>query len=328
VKNPTVLVTGAGGFVGREVVRVLHNNGARVRACVHAETKHGSVGALYGVEQVGINILDRPSLMNALNDIDAVYHFAALVDSSATREELIRVNVEGTRTVWKCAAARGVKRALYCSTTAVYGLLAGSNGMITEDVPAKAVEPYGSTKLMGEQAALDVAAETGLHTTIIRPAAIFGPGEHTPFGRQLRNAAYSRLLVAGGFQNRRFSFVHVEDVARAAVHLMQRDLPGGEIFNVAGDTPILFEEAFSAYIRALRRAGRSYAKIRFLALASTLLHKLPPSVVEMTNRMGERHVFRLWHPGFDLNYSSRKLLATEFAFRRKDFEEILTSCIT
>jgi len=77
----------------------------------------------------------------------------------------------------------------------------------------KVVEPYGNTKLLGETTALDVAKRTGLHTTIIRPVAIFGPGEHTPFGRQLRNAAFSKLLLAGGFQGRGFNYVHVEDVA-------------------------------------------------------------------------------------------------------------------
>jgi nucleoside-diphosphate-sugar epimerase len=327
VNNPTVLVTGASGFVGRRVVQRLCDDGFRVRAGVHSRGGDGSTGAPHGVEEAPIDLLDRSSLMKALKGVDSVYHFAALVDSSATREHLAQINVEGTRNLWKCAAKSGVRRALYCSSTAVYGLLAGSNGMITEDVRPRAIEPYGYSKLMGEQAALEIAAETGLHTTIIRPVAIFGPGEHTPFGRSFRAAVASKLLVAGGFQNRRFSYVHVEDVAEAAVHLMRREIPGGQVFNIAVNEPIAYEEAFQAYLRVLRAAGRSYARIRSLALVSALLHKLPSPVVRGVNRLGNRFMFRVWHPGFDLNYSSGRLLETGFTFRWKNFEDVLASCV-
>jgi nucleoside-diphosphate-sugar epimerase len=269
-----------------------------------------------------------PSLRKAMDGVEAVYHFAALVDSSATREQLAKINGEGTRNVWSCAAECAVRRALYCSSTAVYGLLASSNGMITEDVRPRAIEPYGYSKLMGEQAALEIAAGTGLPTTIIRPVAIFGPGEHTPFGRRFRDALTSKLLVAGGFQHRRFSFVQVEDVARAAIHLMREEIPPGQIFNIAVNEPIAYEEAFEAYLRVLETAGKSYARVRLLALSSAFLHRLPPAIVRTTSRLGNRFMFRVWHPGFDLNYSSAKLLQTGFTFRWADFEDVLLSCVT
>jgi nucleoside-diphosphate-sugar epimerase len=327
VNKPIVLVTGASGFAGRHVVQTLCDEGFAVRAGVHSPHGGPRSALRQAVEEVSIDLLDKPSLMRAMEGVTGVYHFAALVDSSATREQLARINGEGTRNVWECAVESGVRRALYCSSTAVYGLLAGANGMITEEVRPRAIEPYGYSKLMGEQAVLEIAAQTGLHTTIIRPVAIFGPGEHTPFGRSLRGAVASKLLIAGGFQHRRFSYVHVEDVAGAAVYLMRKEIPGGQIFNIAVSDPIAYEEAFQAYIRVLGKAGRSYARIRFLALVSALLHRLPPSVVGMANRFGDRLMFRVWHPGFDLNYSSAKLGGTDFAFRWKNFEDVLASCV-
>ena len=326
MKKPTVLVTGAAGFVGRCVVRKLREKGYTVKAGIHS-TGHDTLPAQDRVHTVTVDILDRTSLREAMDGVEIVYHFAALVDSSKTREQLSRVNVDGTRNVWESAFECGVKKALYCSSAAVYGLLANANRTITETVQPRAVEPYGYTKLMGEAAALEIAARSGLHTTIIRPVAIFGPGEHTPFGRNLRDAVVSKLLIAGGFQNRKFNYVHVEDVAEAAIFLTQKEIPSGEIFNVTVNQPILFEHAFEAYIRVLRREGWSYAKIRFLAFLSTLVHRVPPAVNWISDHMGGRYVFRIWHPGFDLNYSSAKLLDASFSFKWNDFEQVFLSCV-
>lgn len=326
MRNSTVVVTGAAGFVGRHVVRKLAQRYRCVKAVVHSRGQN-SFADLSGVQVVNADILDRPSLLKAMDGANEVYHFAALVDSGKTRDELKLVNVDGTRNVWECAAASGVRKALYCSSAAVYGLLARSNETITEAVRPKAVEPYGNTKFLGELVAREIGASQGLRTVIIRPVAVFGPGEHTPFGKSLRDAAISKLLVAGGFQNKRFSFVHVDDVAEAAIFLMEREVPHGEVFNIAVNEPILYEQAFEAYIRVLGYAGNSYARIRFLANVSATLHKLPSAPGWIARMLGERFVFGIWHPGFDLIYSSSKLLETSYKFRWSKFEAVFHSCI-
>jgi nucleoside-diphosphate-sugar epimerase len=323
----TAFVSGAAGFVGRRVVEVLADSGVHVRAGIHHHSDTSLFSSIPLVEPVLADVCDSAAVAAALDGVDEVYHFAALLDHHAGRESMVRVNVDGTKMVWEFAAGCGVRKALLCSTTAVYGLLAGSGREITEDVPARAIEAYGNTKLRGESAALEVAAKTGLNTTIIRPVAIFGPGEHTPFGRKLRDAAVSKLLVAGGFRRKRFSFVHLDDVAAAAVHLMTGDRPSGEIYNIAAGASISFEDAFDAYVRVLRSAGSSYLKIRRLALLSTLLHSRPGLLDHVWNMLGERYVFRIWNPGFDLVYSSAKLMRTGFIPGRADFEDVLASCL-
>ena len=323
----TDVVTGAAGFVGWHVVRALGEGGARVRACVHREEDLGRFAGLGEVEPMTIDVRDAASVARAVEGAERVYHCAALLDPRAPRELLLEVNAAGTRRVWQCAAAAGVKRALYCSSTAVYGLLARREGGITEDVPARAIEPYGRSKLLGEEAALEVAARTGLHTTIIRPVAVFGPGERTRFGSSLGAAALARLLSGSGLFVKSFSFVHVEDVAAALVHLSERDLPGGEAYNVAVGEPIPFEEAFEAYARVLRGAGPRYAKARLLAAVSAALHRHPSMLRGMSALVGDRLLWRVWHPGFDLTYSAAKLLRTSFRFRREGFEEVFASCL-
>jgi nucleoside-diphosphate-sugar epimerase len=322
-----VLVTGAAGFVGRYVVMKLCEKDFKVRAGVRNYVDGDNYSNHQGIEIVVIDILDRNSLIRAMRGAEIVFHFAALVDSHSTREDLYRINVEGTKNVWKCAVECGVKKALYCSSTAVYGLLAKSKQAITENIQARAVEPYGATKFLGELAALEIGKRSNLHTTIIRPVAIFGPGEHTPFGKKLRDAAVSKLLVAGGFQNKKFNYVHVEDVAEAAIYLTQKEIPSGQIYNITVNEPILFEEAFQAYIRVLQRAGSPYTIIRLLALISTLLHKLPYVLYWISKILGEHFVFNIWHAGFDLNYSSVKLLDTSFKFKWINFDEVFYSCL-
>jgi nucleoside-diphosphate-sugar epimerase len=235
--------------------------------------------------------------------------------------------VDGTKIVWECAAAWEIKKALYCSSTAVYGLLAKSAEVITENTVARAVEPYGRTKLEGEKIALGIANKNGINTIVIRPVAIFGPDEHTPFGKKFRDAAVSRLLIAGAFKNKKFNYAHVSDVAEAAVYLMELDLPNGEVFNITVNKPILYEEAFSAYLKVLNRLGRPFLKVKILAIISLLLHKLPALLKWISKLFGERFLFTIWHPGFDLNYSSSKLLDTSFKFKCTDFGEVFYSCI-
>jgi nucleoside-diphosphate-sugar epimerase len=327
MSRETALVTGAAGFVGREVVKLLSEKGYNVKAAVHEQSTISDRLSLPGTTVVKIDLLNTASLVKALEGVDVLYHFAALVDSNRSWEILNKVNVEGTRNLWLSAAANSVKKALYCSSAAVYGLLASSHQPVTEEVKARAIEPYGRSKLLGEIEALKIAAQSGPCTVIIRPVAVFGPGEHTPFGRNLRDAAVSKILLAGGFQRRKFNYVHVEDAGAAAVHLMENTTPNGEVYNVAYYSPVRFEDALEIYTRLLDKTDLSFIRRRFLGLSSFLLHKIP-ALPGWISQNGSRHYFfNVWHPGFDLIYSSDKLRAASFQFRWDSFENVLLSCI-
>jgi nucleoside-diphosphate-sugar epimerase len=277
---------------------------------------------------VDIDICDARSLAPALRGTDQLYHMAACISSHVSAEKLHRVNVEGTRKLWETACSVGVKKALYCSSTAVYGLLSKNGRPITEDVPPRAVEPYGRSKLLGERLVQEICSAGRLQSVIIRPTAVFGPGEHTTFGGELRHAAFTRLLLGGGFEAKAFSYVHVQDVAEAAVHLMERKQNDGEIYNVAVDPPISYEHAFQAYLCALNRSGVRYLRQRMLGLVSAGIGRSALLSKWLHARGKDSIVFKVWRPGFDMTFSSRKLLAAKYRFRWNSFEEVLLSCIT
>lgn len=318
-------VTGATGFIGSRVVRALLGRGLRVRVGVRrAADPARLVGA--SVESVPFDILDDRSHAKCLEGVDVLYHFAAMT-GRAPAETLFRVNAEGTRCLWRAAAACGVEAGLYCSSAAVYGAAAGGVGPLSEKTVPRPFEPYGRSKLAGESAALEAGEARNLRTIVVRPVPVFGPGQDHSLGLALRRATFRDVFMVRSVRRRRFSFVHVEDVAAAAVHLLDDAGIRGQVFNVAVDRAVSFEEAFEAYLRALARAGRSTARARILARASDL-----GLAVSAGSRWGARLASRLGYslsrPDQAMTYSPRKLLDTSFRFRWDCIEAVLSSSLS
>jgi nucleoside-diphosphate-sugar epimerase len=322
------LVTGASGFIGREVVRALQVRGVAVRAGVHKANDAREFDTIKGVDTKVIDLLDVQSLQTALRSVNEMYHFAAIVNAGRNSKILYKVNVEGTKNLWEAAATCGVDKALYCSSASVYGLLSSAVQPISETVKPKAVEPYGRSKLKGEQAALEMGEARGIATTVIRPAAVFGPKERSAIGGAIRKAALTRVLLPGAYPHKRFSFVHVSDVAEAAIHLMQMHDSAGEVYNVSVETPISFEEAFQDYLRALAKSGRALWRPRVLAQFSSLIQRSPRLSSILSRRGKSRMAFPVWQIAHELTYTSKKLFAAGFRFTWQRFEDILWSCIT
>jgi nucleoside-diphosphate-sugar epimerase len=326
-KGDVALVTGAAGFVGREVVSALLRRGVAVRAGVRTSADARRFTGVPELEGVIVDLLDARTLRNALEGVRAVYHFAAVMRGRGGQEEIYRANVTGTENLWNVAAECGIERALYCSTASVYGLLAGSEHPISESATPKAIEPYGRAKLEGECVALKVGHRRGVGTRVIRPAAVLGPGERSTFGRAIRRAALTRLLMPGTYPHNRFSFVHVADVAEAAIHVMRIPDGDGEVFNVAVDRPISFDDAFQVYLAVLERSGNAFWRPRMLARLSAFVQRHPRLSTWLVRNGSYGPVFPVWQLDRELIFTSKKLLDTDFQFAWRDFGDILDSCL-
>jgi dTDP-glucose 4,6-dehydratase len=177
----TVLVTGAGGFIGSHLVERLVALGARTRGLVHYNST-GSKGWLNtspvsdDIEIIFGDICDRDSLRQAVKGVDVVFHLAALIGipySYHAPLSYLRQNIEGTVNVLQSALEFGVKLVVHTSTSEVYGT--ARYVPIDEGHPLQGQSPYAASKIGADKWAEAFHRSFGLPVTILRPFNTFGP---------------------------------------------------------------------------------------------------------------------------------------------------------
>ena len=220
-----VVVTGATGFVGGNLVRTLVDRGYDVRALVRRNSNTLALENL-GVEEALGDLRDRESIAKALKGCQGVFHCAAMYTFwSRDPAEVYRVNVEGTKVIFEEAERAGVERAVYTSTVSTIGL--PKKGLGTEDTqlrPKDLVGHYKKSKYLGEQEAL-AAASNGLPVVVVNPAAPIGPWDvkPTPTGGIVLDFLRRKLPVYIGTG---MNVIDVEDVAAGHVLAMEKGVPG------------------------------------------------------------------------------------------------------
>jgi len=205
-----VLVTGASGFVGWHVARLLLERGIRVRALV----RHTSRVPELPVERVAGDLRDPESLARAAAGCSVVYHIAADYRLwSKKPADLYRSNVDGTRNMLHAAQAAGVERVVYTSTVGCIGIPGDENGKLSLEGVSGA---YKRSKFMAEQIALEFAAK-GLPVVIVNPTAPMGDHDFkpTPTGQVVVDFLKGAMPA---FIDTGLNIVNVRDVA--AGHLL------------------------------------------------------------------------------------------------------------
>ncbi|HXU71380.1 MAG TPA: GDP-mannose 4,6-dehydratase [Polyangia bacterium] len=183
----TVLVTGADGFIGSNLVERLVADGVSVRAfCMY--NPQGSWGwldyagpAVRGALDVRLgDIRDAGFVAEACRGVDVILHLAALIAipySYAAPESFVATNVQGTLNVLEAARRHGVKRVVHTSTSEVYGT--PTELPIRETHPLNAQSPYAATKVAADQMALAYHRTFGTPVTVLRPFNTYGPRQST-----------------------------------------------------------------------------------------------------------------------------------------------------
>ncbi len=190
-----VLVTGGTGFTGSHLVRRLLARGDQVvvldnqPGLFHDELK--ALGA-----EIHLGSVTDAALVRRLTEGCEIVHHMAAAFRQVNRPKRVywEVNVEGTRIVCQAALEAGVRRLVYCSTQGVHGNVDDPPG--DEDSPIAPEDYYQYTKYQGE-VVVNQFLERGLESTIIRPMAIFGPGDPARFLMIYRRVARGRFVMAG-----------------------------------------------------------------------------------------------------------------------------------
>lgn len=237
-----VFLTGATGFIGGEVARLLRQRGDDVRALARTPAKAVGLAAL-GCELVAGDLSDEEALTEACRGVDAVIHGAALYEvgvPAERRSAMVDVNVGGTERVLGAALAAGVRRAVYISTVAVFGDTAGhvaDEGWVRPD-DGTYTSVYEETKLLAHRRAHEIAAR-GLPLVTVQPGVVYGPGDTSSVGDLLDRYLAGRLPVLP-FPDLGVTPVHRDDVAAGVLLALDQGVPG-ECYVLAGE-PVRMRE--------------------------------------------------------------------------------------
>ncbi len=189
-----VLVTGATGFTGGRLARMLAARGETVRAMVRQPARAAELSDL-GVEVVPGDLRERSAVESAMRGVEVVYHIAALYREAGLPErEYFAVNAQSAGDLIETAAAAGARRLVHCSTVGVHGDV--ERPPAGEDAPLRPGDVYQRSKVEGERVAREASARTGLEVVIARPTGIYGPGDRRLL-KLFRGVARRQFLFLG-----------------------------------------------------------------------------------------------------------------------------------
>jgi nucleoside-diphosphate-sugar epimerase len=238
-----VLVTGGLGYVGRHLASALAERGDRV-VSYNRDYAEGSPSS---VELVQGELYDIPRLVDTFTryEVDRVIHTAAMSHPDLSIDLPITTftaNVDGTLHLFEAARMAGVKRVVNFSSECAYGNV---DGRVTEDSALRPTTPYGVTKVTTELLGGVYNDLYGLDVISIRVTEIYGAGNKMP--EILRDIIRPVLdgkpfmMASGGDHG--FHFVHVQDVARAAILAADCVRRERSVFNITGGSQITLSQA-------------------------------------------------------------------------------------
>ena len=208
-----VLVTGATGFLGGAVCRLLHRRGWQVTG-TGRNTAVGRELERDGIPFRRASLEEANATARLCTGQGAVVHCAARSSPWGRWEEFHAANVRATENLLRRAREAGVGKLVHVSTPSIYFDYRHRLDLTeTSPLPARPANAYAATKLAAERLAL-AAAAAGLPVIVLRPRAIFGPGDTTIFPRLLRAARAGRLPIIGDGRTLA-DLTYIDDAAEA-----------------------------------------------------------------------------------------------------------------
>lgn len=299
----TVLVTGAGGFIGSHLVEELSANGARVRAFVRYNSR-ADKGNLRLVapevfEQLDMmlgDLRDPGAVLSAAEGADVIFHLGALIAipySYIHPREVVETNVLGTLNVLEAARRTAPARVVHISTSEVYGT--ARFVPISEIHPMRGQSPYSASKIGADRVAESYYRAFGVPVVTVRPFNSYGPRQSTRavIPTIITQALSGNRLVLGSTAPTR-DFTFVTDTVRGMIRAAEADGVEGLEVNLATGNEIS--------IGAL--AERILAKVGFAGSIEVDEQRLRPEKSEVERLCGDATLARQrlgWEPVVDLD---------------------------
>lgn len=246
-----VLVTGAGGFIGSNLVEELIKSGITVKAFIHYNSSNswGNLEFLpedikKEIEVISGNIQDPFSVNNAVKGQDTVFHLAALIGipySYKAPNSYVNTNVIGTLNILQACLDNNIEKIVHTSTSETYGTAIYTP--IDEKHPLKAQSPYSASKIGADKLAESYHLSFGLPIAIIRPFNTFGPRQSA---RAIIPTIISQILsgskVVIGSINPVRDFTFVKDTVNGFIKIATEQKSAGELINIGSGKGISIGE--------------------------------------------------------------------------------------
>ena len=235
-----ILVTGGSGLVGAELISQLLAQGNSVRAIHNNSPLTIQHPNLFPVK---CNILDPSALEEAMQGITQLYHCAAVVSfNKKNKDDLMRINVDGTANVVNAALDAGVKKLVHVSSVSALGRIR-ENETVNENMQwneESSNSLYGKSKYLGEMEVWRAIGE-GLDAVIVNPSLILGSGDWSKGSSAIFRSAYKEFpWYSDGITG----VVDVKDVARLMILLMNSEINKERFILNAGN--LSYKEIFTA----------------------------------------------------------------------------------
>lgn len=234
-----ILVTGGTGFTGKALVKRLLDDGHEVVALDNKEGIKTQELRDWGAEVVIGSVTDRDVVKRCVEGVEVVHHVAAAFREMDVPEQYYwDVNVGGTRTVLEEARDAGVKKVIYCSTCGVHGNV--ENPPTDEAHNIAPADYYQKTKYEGEPVAQEFN-EQGLPTVILRPSAIYGPGDPERFHMIFKRVAKGKFPMFGNGKTL-YHPVYIDNLVDAFILAQEPGKGDGKVYLIADAEYIEIED--------------------------------------------------------------------------------------
>lgn len=242
-----ILVTGGTGFTGKALVERLLDLGHRVVALDYKEGLKTQALRDRGAEVVIGSVTDPEVVRRCVEGVEVVHHLAAAFrELNVPNAHYREVNVGGTRTLLEASKAAGVGRFVYCSTCGVHGNIENPPG--GEDAPIRPADYYQQTKYEAEPVVLEYHQQ-GLPSVILRPAAIYGPGDPERFYMIFKRVARGVFPMFGKGRTL-YHPLYIDNLIDAFLLAMEPGKGDGQAYLIADEEYVSIEDL-------VRRVGRA-----------------------------------------------------------------------
>ncbi len=243
-----ILVTGGTGFTGKALVKRLLDDGHEVVALDYKEGHKTEELRKWGAKVVIGSVVDGDVIAKCMEGVDVVHHLAAAFREMNVEEDYYdKINIEGTRTTIDAAQKAGVKKFVYCSTCGVHGNIDNPPG--GEDAPIQPADYYQRTKYEAEPVVLKYV-KNGMKATILRPAAIYGPGDPERFYMIFKRVARGKFPMFGNGKTL-YHPLYIDNLVDALILVMDPEKGNGEAYLIADEEYYEIEELVKRTAAAL-----------------------------------------------------------------------------